>query len=312
MGFLLGIFVRALVATLQALPLDWVARLGRCAGNMTWWLDARHRRVALENLERALGSEFSPQQLRGIARENFRRIGENYATAVKTAAMTDAELAPRIDVSGFDEAVPPIGTLSVVAVGHFGNFEILARLRPLAHGRQLATTYRAIRPPALDAALQRLRKRSGILFFERTRDGAQLRSVLNQGNVMLGLLSDQHAGNRGLWLPFFGHPCSTSAAPAVYALRFHARLAVGICYRTRLAHWRVEFSEPIPTRSADGSARRPEEIMLDVNRCLESAIRRDPANWFWVHRRWKAPSRQQSAAPANPPNDEEPASGSPI
>jgi len=27
--------------------------------------------------------------------------------------------------------------------------------------------------------------------------------------------------------------------------------------------------------------------MRDVNRALEAAVRRDPANWFWVHRRWK-------------------------
>ncbi len=309
MGFLLGIFVRTLVAILQALPLDFVARFGRSAGSIAWALDARHRRVALENLQRALGTECSPVELREIARENFRRIGENYATAVKTAAMTDAELAQRIDVSGFDAAVPKDGTLSVVALGHFGNFEVFARLRPFARGRQLATTYRSIRPPALDAALQQLRRQSGILFFERTRDGGQLRSALNKGDVVLGLLSDQHAGNRGLWLPFFGHPCSTTAAPAIYALRFQARLAVGICFRTRLAHWRLEFSEPIPTRSPDGSPRAAEEIMLDVNRHLESAIRRDPANWFWVHRRWKAPSRQQSAASVPTPAEDEPDSG---
>ena len=29
--------------------------------------------------------------------------------------------------------------------------------------------------------------------------------------------------------------------------------------------------------------------MADVNRAFEAAILRDPANWFWVHRRWKAP-----------------------
>ena len=27
--------------------------------------------------------------------------------------------------------------------------------------------------------------------------------------------------------------------------------------------------------------------MLDVNRAFEMAVKRDPANWFWVHNRWK-------------------------
>jgi lauroyl/myristoyl acyltransferase len=29
------------------------------------------------------------------------------------------------------------------------------------------------------------------------------------------------------------------------------------------------------------------DIMRDVNRAFENAVRRDPANWFWVHRKWK-------------------------
>jgi KDO2-lipid IV(A) lauroyltransferase len=305
MGFLLDVLVRTLVAILQALPLDFVARIGRAAGGIAWGLDRRHRSASLENLKRALGSELSSQELHAIARENFRRIGENYASAVKIAAMSDAELAQRIEVIGFDAALPPPGTLSVIAVGHFGNFEVLARLQPLARGRRLVTTYRALRPPALDAALQRLRNQSGILYFERTRDGARLRSALSKGEISFGLLCDQHAGNRGLWLPFFGHPCSTSAAPAVYALRFEAKLAVAICYRTRMAHWRVEFSDAIPVRLPDGSRRGPAEIMSDVNQHLEAAVRRDPANWFWVHRRWKPPSPLQATGRGQAPGDEE-------
>ena len=47
---------RALVALLQALPLTWVARLGRAGGALAYWLDARHRRVALKNLTMCFGA----------------------------------------------------------------------------------------------------------------------------------------------------------------------------------------------------------------------------------------------------------------
>ena len=36
--------------------------------------------------------------------------------------------------------------------------------------------------------------------------------------------------------------------------------------------------------------------MLDVNRAFEVAVRRDPANWFWVHKRWK-PRKFKAPAP---------------
>ena len=85
--------VRGLVAFLQGLPLTWVARLGRSGGGLAYWLDARHRRVTLRNLTMCFGREKSPAELRALARENFRRIGENYACAVKTAGMSYEDLA---------------------------------------------------------------------------------------------------------------------------------------------------------------------------------------------------------------------------
>ena len=53
-----------------------------------------------------------------------------------------------------------------------------------------------------------------------------------------------------------------------------------------LAKWEIEVGDEIPTRE-NGTPRSTAEIMRDVNRAFEIAVRRDPANWFWVHRRWK-------------------------
>jgi KDO2-lipid IV(A) lauroyltransferase len=281
---------RALLASVQALPLTWVARLGRLGGGLAYWLDRRHRRVALSNLTLCFGAEKSPAELRSLARENFRRIGENFACAVKTASLSFEALRPHVEFVGNGQIVsPPPGGKPrgvVAAIGHFGNFELYARFQQFAPGYVCATTYRALRQSSLNRLLQSLRERSGCRFFERRFDAAALKSFMNQPAVMLGLLADQSAGNHGLRLPFLGHDCSTSAAPAVFALRYNCALCVGVCYRVGLARWRIEASDAIPTHSG-GRARPAEAIMCDVNRVFETAVRRDPANWFWVHRRWK-------------------------
>jgi len=293
-------FARALVAGIQALPLRFVARLGRRGGGLVYWLDARHRRVALQNLTMCLGNEKSPAEIRAIARENFRRIGENFGSAVKTAAMSFEALRPHVEFVGVErlpartaEQPPPN---VVVAIGHFGNFELYARFGQFRPEYQCATTYRALKHAAFDRLLQQLRERSGCLFFERRTDGPLLRAAMHrpslgssgpagQQGVILGFLTDQStAGLRG---PFLGHDCSTTLAPAVFALRYHCELYTGICYRVALAKWRLELGKKIPTHES-GQPRSSEEIMRDVNRAFEIAVRRDPANWFWVHRRWKA------------------------
>jgi KDO2-lipid IV(A) lauroyltransferase len=299
MDTMLYLLARALVGGLQALPLSWVARIGRAGGAAAYWLDRRHRRVAQRNLTLCFEPEKSPAQIRALARENFKRIGENFACAAKTTAMTLEQLRPHVEFDAPSLVSPPGGRSqrAVAAIGHFGNFELYARFGQFAPGLKCATTYRGLRQPALNRLLQSLRERSGCTFFERRSEAGALKALMNETGVLLGLLSDQHAGNSGLRLPFLGHDCSTTAAPAILALRYHCVLLTGICYRVAPARWRIEAGAEIPTHE-HGKARTAEAIMLDVNHAFEAAVRRDPANWFWVHNRWKPQKVQKPATRA--------------
>ncbi len=301
MDMFLYLIVRPLVALLQSLPLATVARLGRAGGALAFWIDARHRKVALRNLTMCFGHEQSPAALRELAKENFRRVGENYACAIKTAAMTWDQLQPHVEFAGADRLLPrdsePGSQSRIVAIGHFGNFELYARFGQFVPAFQCATTYRGLRQESLNRLLQSLRQRSGCLFFERRTDGPALRLAMHQQRLILGLLADQHEGRGGLRLPFLGHDCSTSAAPAVFARRYDCPLHTGICYRVGLARWKIEAGEQIPTRE-NGHDRSSEDIMRDVNRAFEVAVRRDPANWFWVHNRWKLGTKRRDETPS--------------
>ncbi len=279
---------RTVIAILQALPLTLVARIGRAGGFLFYLLDARHRKVALKNLQSCFGSEKSPAELQAIAKENFKRIGESFCCAAKTAGMTFEQLGDRIQFIGGENFLPDPKNpqTRVVAIGHFGNFELYARFGQFMPAFQCATTYRGLRQPSLNRLMQSLRERSGCLFFERRTDASALKAAMSKQNLILGLLADQHAGNNGLRLGLFGRECSTSAAPAIFALRYRCPLHTGICYRVGLAKWRLEAGDEIATHE-NGQPRSTTEIMTDVNRAFEAAIRRDPANWFWVHNRWK-------------------------
>lgn len=285
---------RLLIAFVQAWPLDWVARMGRLAGAIGWMVDGRHRRVALANLERIFGAVKTPEERRAIARENFLRLGENYLCALKTASMSSRQIKGRLEWVGLEQL--PKGIDSVVSViGHFGNFELFARVSEVMPGWTAATTYRALRQPGLNRVFQGLRESSGTLFFERRSESEALRQAMSRGRILLALLSDQHAGDKGAWLPFLGVPCSCSTAPALMALRYRSLLTSAICYRVGLARWRIEVASPIATHLPDGSPRDVVDITRDAAARLEEAVLRDPANWFWVHRRWKPQSRQQAA-----------------
>src|SRR5271170_3986280 len=201
--------------------------------------------------------------------------------------MTPRQIRPYFDLIGAEKILPHQAGCDpqsrVVAVGHFGNFELYARFGQFVPVFKCGTTYRALKQPALNRLLVGLRNRSDCLFFERRAAGAALKAAMNHPGLLLGLLADQ--GSKGVRIPFLGHDCNTSTAPAVFALRYHCPLYTAICYRIGLAHWRIETGAEIPTQE-NGEPRSVVAIMCEVNLALEQAVRRDPANWFWVHRRW--------------------------
>jgi len=283
----------------RVLPFSWVLHFGRGLGEIVFWFDLRHRRVALENLERCFGQRKSAKELRGLVRENFRRLGEAFGGAMKSCFVDPAVLKRRVEIvtpEDFSAGFAPRSR--IVAMGHFGNFELLAHTDQFLPGYRAATTYHRMRYPAFEQLVKSVRERSGCLYFERRSGAKEFRAALKEPGMLFGIAADLSTRTGSLRLPFLGHDCWTTTAPAVFALRYKYPLHVALCHRKGLGRYCVEISEEIPTR-LDGVPRPISDIMLDVNRVLEEAIHRDPANWFWVHNRWKPGKTKARGLSAN-------------
>jgi KDO2-lipid IV(A) lauroyltransferase len=305
---LICLAARAVFAAVDALPMRAVVRAGRVVGALAYALTSGPRRVVLRNM-RAAFPEWAEERVRAVAREHFKRVGEGFAASVKLGGMEWKAIEALCEFHGHEMLnpsgkLPPPGML--VALGHFGCFDLFAWATRLMHGFRCMTTYRALNPPALDRLFQQRRERSGVKFFERRFDGARLReAVAPSDGVMLGLVADQRGSGKGLRMPFLGRDCSVAPTPALFALRYRLRLHVALCERIGIARWKLSLSPEIPTHE-NGRPRSVEDIMRDVNAVFEDCIRRDPANWFWVHDRWKNPPPLRtvtSQSPADVPDE---------
>lgn len=284
--------VRGAIAVVQCLPLRVVAGMGRLGAQVGWWFDRRHRQVALGNLEQAFAAERPASEIRAMARENYLRIGANYLSLVKIASMPAASLRPHLEWTGLERLTQADGRSGILAIGHFGNFELFERLPEVRPDLRIISTYRALRQPMFNDLMQGFRTRYGVRFFERRSESDAMKAELADGKSWLVLLADQHAGPKGAWLPLLGRPCSCSISPALFALRHRRPLHTAICFQIAPLKWRIEIGSAIPTH--DGGRRRSvEAVTQDLTAAYEHAIRRDPVNWFWVHRRWKPASEFQ-------------------
>lgn len=282
--------VKFLIRLIGLLPVKLAAGLGRSIGAIAYVVDGRHRKVAQDNLRLIFGEELSEKEIRALAKENYKRVVEAYFSAIRTLQMSPEEVQQYVTIIGAEKMRPKddpeYGPSRVGLIGHFGDFELYAKMSALFPWLQFATTYRGFDVSQGDRLLKELRSRSNCLFFERRREGKKLRDAMAHQAMLIGFLADQSPGNHGIWLPFMGVECFCSTSAAVFALRYNCPIIPVFCYRVALGKWELRFEDEIPTK-VNGKQRTVHDIMVDVNAVYELAIRRDPANWFWVHKRWK-------------------------
>lgn len=290
-----SVLTDALLAIVRALPLRAVVRIGRILGWLGWWLARRHRHLALRNLAIAFGDEHPPAWRRAVARESFMRFAANALVTAWMASHSDPELRRLFHLEGVDTHLRPSvaqgrGTINVLF--HLGHWECPARAVASIDGIRFAAIYQPLRNPHLDRRVAEWRQRSGVALINRRHGFSEAVTHLRQGHAV-GVLVDQHAGNQGMWVPFFGRLALTTPLPVLLARRTGASIVPVICTSRPSdgqgtdpsARWRVEFRAPIPT-----AGRTDGEILTTINTQLEEVIRQNPADWFWLHDRWKTPS----------------------
>jgi KDO2-lipid IV(A) lauroyltransferase len=105
---------------------------------------------------------------------------------------------------------------------------------------------------------------------------------------VVALVIDQHMpAGRGIAVPFFGEPASTTHAPAMLSLTTGAPIVPATIERLKGGRQRVTIEAALEVnREAD---RNLEAIRItkELNRWLEDKIRKKPDHWLWIHRRWK-------------------------
>src|SRR5437763_9512000 len=279
-------FYRAGTGSLSLWPLPFLFAFGQIGGAIAWLVLPHYRRLALRNVRIAFGDELSEKQVRRIVRRHFQQLGANLLCSVKFTRMPMEKILERVRLEHFEhiencfERKQPF----VLFLSHIGSWEFCTRLFPhFSHGQRTATVYQRIRNPHIDRHVREARSRFGLEVFERSAGvGKAIELLRSDGGT--GILMDQHAGDGGLWTPFFGRLASTTPLPTLLARRTHANLIGFAVHTDGFARWRAVAEPPI-----DGSSESIEKLTAHGNEILEKQVRRAPEDWFWVHNRWKTP-----------------------
>jgi heptosyltransferase II len=282
----IGFFLyRTFGAILRTLPLGVVWRLGRLLGVLGYYLGGSYRVLALRNLAIAFGNELTPAERRALARRHFASLGANLLSSVPIASLSREGIRALVEIEGLEhvEHAHADGRGVVMVISHIGNWELFAQLFPVLFPCPLGTIYQKLGNPYIDADVRQSRARLGLELFER-KEGFQGAMKMLRAPSVVGVLIDQHAGDAGVWCPFFGKLASTSSLAAMLALRTGAALVPGAVHSAGPGRWKLVVDAPVEPTSRDTEA-----VTAQLNLALEKQIRRQPEDWFWVHNRWKTP-----------------------
>jgi heptosyltransferase-2 len=279
---------RCVEGVLRLLPLIVIWHAGRVLGTAAYFLAGKYRKLALNNLRIAFGREKSDAERRRIAREHFASLFANMLCGFKLPLMSEAEVASRVTAENmhhlkeaFDAGRPLLHPIM-----HASCWEVMTQVPSIfIQGHHPASIYQPLRNPYLNALVLRRREKLGYKLFDR-QEGftAPIRYVRDMG--MLGILVDQHAGDHGMWCPFFDRLASTTNIVALCAMRANAVILPMMVYDDGPARWRFVCDGPLVTTEAKPTI---EGITMAINQAVERLIRKQPESWFWVHNRWKLP-----------------------
>src|SRR5213596_3446443 len=286
LDFVVYLLYRAGSAVANALPLRLLFVVGQFLGLCAWIMLGKYRRLAQRNTAIAFGDEKSPGKLRRLVRRHVRRLGANLLSSVKLTQMSPEKILQRVTVENIESMDSRFraGIPVVLVLSHLGIWELFAQLMPKFVGYvRNASVYQRLGNRFIDAHVRRTRSQTGLELFDRQQGFQTVIDLLRSGGGV-GVLSDQHAGDHGLWTPFFGRLASTSPLPGLLAKRTRAALIAAGVYTTGPARWRLVFTERFDQPGASVAA-----LTSMINEVIEQQIRVAPEDWFWVHNRWKTP-----------------------
>jgi len=269
------------------LPWQLQRKLGRLLGTLLYLAAPTRRRVARINFALCF-PELDESARAKLAREHFAALGIGVFEFARAWWGSIAPLRRTVRIDGLEHlrAATADNRGALLVSGHFMNLEICGRL--LCDHVPLAGMYRRHRGAVMEWAVLRGRLRYARAMFRQQELRPALR-LLKDGGVLWYAPDQDMLGKDTVFAPFFGIPAATITATHQLARLsgcavlpfFHHR--EGDRYVLRIAAPLAEF----PSHDAAADSAR-------VNAAIEAMVREAPAQYLWIHRRFK---RRPAGAP---------------
>lgn len=192
----------------------------------------------------------------------------------------------------------------IMLTGHAGNWEVLGYTMAVL-GFPMHVVYRPLDMKPLDRWVRRTRAKRGLILLDKFGVADQLPLLVDRG-VPIGFVADQNAGDKGLFVPFFGRLTSTYKTVGLLAITHRTNVVCSFARRLRAGEeaqgWSVEAHgmryriEVLDTIRPEDWEDKPDPLFYITARyryAIQTMVAMAPEQYLWMHRIWKSRPRHE-------------------
>jgi KDO2-lipid IV(A) lauroyltransferase len=268
-------------------------RTGRRLGSLAYRLARGDRRRALAHVEIAFPDRDETFR-QSVVRQMFSHLGMSLAEFLYLSRQPPTAGAEHLDIEGWEHVAKASANNqgAVIATGHCGNWELFGPAF-LSQATPLAAIARSFEESWVNDRVTELRRRLGTEMIRRGEPDAarRLLALFRSGGNLLVLI-DHDIDAESVWVPFFGIPAHTAVGPARMSIRHSLAVIPAFCQRLDDGRHTVRFHPALDTQENE------EALTATMTSAVEAHIRRAPAQWTWMHRRWRRRPPSEAAETA--------------
>jgi len=248
------------------------------------------RKTAFSGLKTAFGEEKSCGEIKRLVWGCFISISKSAAELIylihrpyfirEKVRIKNREILNRA-------LMPGKGVILVSA--HLGNFPLLLAKLSL-EGYKTSVIMRPLKEKRLAEIFEAERARIGIETIlsipRRACVEKAIRSLRNNRALFIPL--DQNFGTGGVFVDFFGAQAATATGPVILAQRTGSAIVPCFIVRQNDDTHDIIFEPEIKLEKNNDEQEAIRINIQKITAVIETYIRRYPAQWSWIHRRWKA------------------------
>ncbi len=257
---------------------------GGVLGFAAYYLLHRERSRALAHLTQVF-TEQNRTWVRHTARRCFIHLGKGL---LEVMLITPRRLEQVIEFRGEENLREAIGRGRgvIYVTGHIGNWELMGHAVAARYNLSVIAT--PIEPERVNDMIVGLRAGMGVRTILRNRPGAsrELVRVFRENRIM-GILIDQDTDVESAFVDFMGRPAWTPTAAASMALKFHAPVVFGYIVRRKDNKHTFSVEGPLEMVTTGDHEKDIITNTAMLTKKMEDAIRKNPEQWVWMHRRWR-------------------------